>query len=73
MPVTTSIKSYKEGTVPKQGVPMIICYCHKSQKENKWLVSDSSGTATLVADKDNHMQVIKAKVLYIIIMHKIFN
>ena len=63
MPVTTSIKSYLTGRVPKQGIPMIQVFVHKTIGDKKYLVSDSTGTAILVAEKENHVQVIKAKVV----------
>ena len=72
MPVVTSIESYTTGRVPKQGIPMIQCYVHKHLDTNKYLISDSTGACTLVASKENHVQVIKAKVVYIIISKKIF-
>ena len=63
MPVTTSIKSYITGTVPKQGLHQIQCYVHKIIDTKSYIISDSTGTATLVADKETHVKVIKAKVL----------
>ena len=64
MPNLTTIKAYKTGTVPPKGLPMIQCYIHKHVSNKKFLVSDSTGTATLVAEKDNHLQVLKAKVTF---------
>ena len=64
MPVTTSIKSYTTGTVPKGGPKrQIQCYVHKIIDTKSFMISDSTGTATLVADKETHVKVIKAKVL----------
>ena len=61
MPLTTSIKDW--GKVPKQGLQQIQCYVHKIIDTKSYIISDSTGTATLVADKETHVKVIKAKVL----------
>ena len=42
---------------------MIQVFVHKTIGDKKYLVSDSTGTAILVAEKENHVQVIKAKVV----------
>ena len=63
MPVATSIKSYTTGSVPKQGVPMIQVYIHKHLDTKRYLISDSSDKAVLVADKETHAAVLKSKVL----------
>lgn len=69
MPQLEKIKHYQDGVVSKKGVPMIQVYVHRYLGTNKYMISDSSGTATLVADKERHIEIIKAKVLCYITLH----